>query len=169
MKRRLYYLIPGTTQAAKLVDRLEQKGIKPRYIHAIVNREIDLSELPLTNVRQRKDIGKHIEKWMWDTDLVLFFIALLSLLLMIIQQVPGWSLIIPIGIMAITFVLGHYFVRRIPNVHLDEFCNAMKHEEIILMIDVPRHSIWDIQQWIKRHHPEAVTGGVGWTHEALNI
>lgn len=169
MKKRLYYLLPETSHAIKFVNNLELKGIRLKHIHAIANDTIDLSELPMANVRQKDDTGKKIENWFWDTDLILFFIALLSLLLMTLQQVPGWSLIIPISIMAFTFALGNYFINRIPNVHLDEFCNAMKHREILIMIDVPRADICEIQQWIKHHHPDAVTDGVDWTSEALNV
>jgi len=169
MKRRLYYLLPDTVHSTQLVSNLNRLGIKSKHIHAIANKETELSELPLSNVRQRKDLGKKIENWLWDADLILFFLALLSLFLMAIQQVPGWTLIIPISIMAVAFALAHYFVKHIPNVHLDEFCNALKHKEIILMIDVPLADIWEIQQMIKHNHPEAITGGVGWTNEALNI
>ncbi|NOY65795.1 MAG: hypothetical protein GXP13_00110 [Gammaproteobacteria bacterium] len=169
MKRRLYYLLPETSHAARLVKDLNINGVKSRHMHAVANNKTALSDLPLTNIRQRKDLGKKIENQLWDADLMLFFLALLSLFLMAIQQVPGWTLIIPISIMALTYALGNYFIQHIPNVHLDEFCNAMKHHEIILMIDVPRNDIWDVQQFIKHHHPEAVTGGIGWTSEALKI
>lgn len=169
MKRRLYYLLPETSHAIKFVTDLELKGIRLKHIHAIANNPIDLSKLPMTNVRQKDDVGKKLDNWFWDTDLILFFIALLSLLLMTIQQVPGWTFIIPIGIMLLTFALGNYFIKNIPNVHIDEFCNAMKHREILIMIDVPRADICKIQQWAKHHHPDAITGGVGWTSEALNI
>jgi len=169
MKRRLYYLLPETSHAVALVNDLHKQGVKKRHMHAIANNKIDLSDLPMVNTRQRKDMGKKVKPWLWDADLFLFFIALVSLLLMAIQQVPGWTLIIPISIMALTFALGHYFIKHIPNDHLDEFCNAMKHREILLMIDVPRDRIWELQQWIKHHHPDAVAGGVGWTSEALII
>jgi len=169
MKRRLYYLLPDTTHSIKLISNLNRRGIKSKHIHAIANKGIDLSELPLSNVRQRKDLDKKIKNWLWDADLILFFLALLSLFLMTIQQVPGWTLIIPISIMAIAIALAHYFVKHIPNVHLDDFCNALKNKEIILMVDIPLTDIWEIQQLIKHNHPEAVTGGVGWTSEALNI
>ena len=169
MKRRLYFLLPETSHAARLVDDLQQRGISASSMHTIANEGIDISSLPSSNPRQRNNTANKLENWLWDIDLILFFLALIALLLMIAQQVPGWTLIIPLAIMAVTVALGSYFIKHIPNVHLQEFRSALRHREILLMVDVDKAHVHDTLHWVEHHHPEAVTGGVSWTSTALKI
>jgi hypothetical protein len=37
------------------------------------------------------------------------------------------------------------------------------------MVDVNKSRVHQIEHWVQKHHPEAVTGGVGWTSTALRI
>ena len=91
----------------RLAKVLGQHDIAWSDMHTIAHEGIDISRLPSANTRQRDDTGRKLENWLWDADLVVFFLALIALLLMSVQQVPGWTLIIPIGIMVICFALGN--------------------------------------------------------------
>jgi len=137
-------------------------------MHTLANNEVDLSDLPDAHQWPQKDVTRKVTNWFWDADLLLFFLALLSLLLMIVQQVPGWSLIIPIGIMAITYVIGSHFVKKIPHLHMEEFKEALRHREILVMVDVRKSRIQDVHTMVHKLHPEAVVGGVGWSLKALH-
>ena len=58
---------------------------------------------------------------------------------------------------------------RIPNVHLDEFRDALAHGEILLMVDVAQQRVADIEDCVHHNHPETTIGGVGWGTEALGL
>ncbi len=58
---------------------------------------------------------------------------------------------------------------RIPDVHLDEFRGTLSHGEILLMVDVPKAKVFEVEETVERHHPEAVPGGTRWTIGRLGI
>ena len=70
--------------------------------------------------------------------------------------------------MLTTFLAGLEFTTHIPNVHVSEFSDAIHHREILLMVDVPVSQVARVEELVHRHHPEAVTGGVGWQIDALH-
>jgi len=57
----------------------------------------------------------------------------------------------------------------VPDTHLDEFRGALSHSEVLLMVDVPRQRVAEIEEIVRQQHPEATLGGAGWTIEALRI
>lgn len=83
------------------------------------------------------DLGARLETIFWDGNLVLFFLALMTLIILILMNVSGFWLVVPSIIMLTTFIVGAGFTKHIPNVHLSEFADALRHQEILLMVDVP--------------------------------
>lgn len=169
MKRRLYFLMPDTLHARELVQELEQHGIDRRCIHAIAGEGVDPGDLPQATSQQRGDVAARIEKVLWLGNLAVFFLALLVLIVMALSQ-SGWPwLLLPAGIMAASFLGGLGFTTRVPNVHLDEFRDALRHAEVLLLVDVPVRQVARIEKLVHRRHPEAAVGGVGWSISDLPV
>ena len=168
MKRRLYFLLPDTEHTRAVVDELEASGIDRKHMHVIAAQGVDLEGLPVATRKQRRDLGARLEALFWDGNLVLFFIALLVLIVLALMQVSWYWLLLPAAIMLATFLSGVEFTHHIPNVHLSEFSDAIHHREILLMVDVPVRKVAQVETMVHRHHPEAVTGGVGWHVDALH-
>ena len=53
--------------------------------------------------------------------------------------------------------------------HLDEFHAALQHGELLLVVDVSRDCVEDVEELMRRRHPEAVTGGSAWTPDAFGV
>jgi hypothetical protein len=79
-----------------------------------------------------------------------------------------WSAV-ALFIMLATFIAGEQFVVHVPNVHLTEFTDALSHGEILLMVDVPKNRVAEIEHFVHHRYPEAVVGGVGWSIDAFDI
>jgi hypothetical protein len=169
MKRRLYFLLPDNAHAAALVRDLEMGGIARAHMHAIAGRGGDVSSLPVASSMQRNDTGARIERYLWSGHLAVFFLALIALVALALLPVPAGWLLLPAAVMLACFVSGLEFVVRTPNVHLDEFRSALRHREILLMIDVPVGLVADVENLAHRRHPEAMAGGVGWSIETLPV
>jgi hypothetical protein len=169
IKRRLYFLLPDTEHARLVVRELEARGIQRKFMHAIAGRGGEVSDLPVASPMQRNDLGARIERYLWGGNLALFFMALIALVVLALLSLPWWWLLLPAGIMLVSFLTGLEFVMHTPNVHLAEFQSAMRHREILLMIDVPVGQVAEVETLVHRRHPEAIAGGVGWSVDALHV
>ncbi|HBE92720.1 MAG TPA: hypothetical protein DDW55_09400 [Gammaproteobacteria bacterium] len=169
MKRRLYFLLPDTVHTRAVVNNLKVFGISTDAMHTLSKPGVDLSGLPVTTGRQRADSGAKLETILWDGNLAIFFIALVALITMAYMGLSWFWLLLSAAVMLVTFVPGIVFTSQVPNVHLSEFRDAMRHGEILLMIDVPIWRVEHVETLVHKHHPEAVVGGVGWHIDALHI
>jgi hypothetical protein len=168
MLRRLYYIFPIRKQVESAVEELKDLGIDQKRMHTIAREDIDISELPPATVRQRSDFGARLEVWMWDLNLLLFFTAAGALVFTLFFSLWYWGLGLAL-VMAASFLLGNHFATHIPKMHLSGLRAALNHGEILLLVDVPRWHVREVEATVLRHHPEAGIGGVGWTLEALHI
>jgi len=169
MKRRLYFLLPDNVHAAALISDLESRGIERNHMHAIAGRGGDVSGLPAASHMQHNDTGARIERYLWSGNLLVFFVALIALVVLALLPLPAWWLLLPGAIMLACFLSGLEFVMRTPNVHLEEFKSALRHREILLMIDVPVEQVAEVENQVHRRYPEAMAGGVGWSLDALPV
>lgn len=162
MLRRLYWLFPSCPPAERAVRELKQLGVSRKRIHTLGPAGLDLGNLPPATLRQRSDLGAKIEHLIWNLNLSLFFLALGVALIALWQG--SWSWAVGCGLFMLGSVFaGNYFASRIPKTHLDQQADALRHNEILLMVDVPVWRIAEVENAIKRHHPELYGGGVGWT------
>lgn len=168
MKRRLYFLLPDVEHTRAVINELQMTGLSTGQLHALAGPGTDLQNLPRATERQRRDTGKRLEALFWNGNLAVFSIALVTLVVMAYLQTAWYWLLLPATVMLVSFMLGEEFTRRIPNVHLSEFRDALQHEEILLMVDVPAGAVTDVEDRVHRRHPEAVTGGVGWHIDSLH-
>jgi len=168
MKRRLYFLLPDVEHTRAIISELQISGVPTDQVHVLAGPSIDLLDLPRATGRQQRDFGRWLETVLWNGNLAVFFIALCALILLAWLQLSWYWLLLPAAVMLVAFVLGEEFTRRIPNIHLSEFRDALQHGEILLMVDVPVSAVAAVEERVHRHHPEAVVSGVGWHVAALH-
>lgn len=166
--RRLYLLFPGRDFALRAVAELQTLGIERRHIHTLAKPDVDISGLPKATVRQQNDLMARLEHWFWDINLLIFFFALALLLVSLWLSAWPWSLF-SLLVMGITFMLGNHFAKHVPHAHVSECRTALRHGEILLLVDVPRWQAATIERAVRRSHPEMELGGIGWTPDALGI
>ncbi len=167
MYTRLYFVIPDVTHARRLVSDLNAAGVDSAHIHAVANDSIDLAGLPRATHRQRRDVLHRMEHWLWRANLVTFFLALAGLVLGVI----GGSALLIVSMLALAIAnltVGILWV-QVPDTGLREFGEALTHQEVLLMVDVPNRRITEIEQLVHKRHPEAVPGGRSWSVDALGL
>jgi hypothetical protein len=166
--RRLYFIVPDEPQAVRIVADLETVGVDRQHIHAIAGKGTTLEKLPVANERQRRDAVWRLQQILWLGNLVLFVLGAIGLIVFVLQGSLTGA-ILSFAAMALTLTAGFLFATRVPDTHLDEFRGVLSHHEVLLMVDVPPQQVADIEELIRRRHPEATVGGTGWTIEALQI
>ena len=167
MLRRLFFLFPDEACAQRVVKQLVFINVSERNIHAISNG-VELKTLPEATERQKNDTAFRVESFLWNTNLLLFIIALLMFFITLVLKDFYWALF-ALSVMTANFFAGEHFVVKVPDVHLTEFTDALSHGEILLMVDVPVARVAEIESFVHRNHPEAVVGGVSWTVDAFGI
>jgi len=166
--RRLYFLLPDQQHTRSVVDELTLDGINIRNMHAHGARGTPLDGLPAASLRQTNDAAGHLENFLWNANLLSFFVAFgIFIILAFTTGATPW-LFAPVLIMAANFLIGVRFV-RLPNTDLDEFRDALAHGEILLMVDVTEERVADIEKLVHHHHPEAAVGGVSWGTPAFEL
>lgn len=166
MLRRLYLLFPQAQAVQQTVAELQEAGVSLRNLHTIAKEGVDISGLPPATVRQRNDFSARLETIFWNFNLLLFFTALLVLMIALFTS-NLTAVILSLVVAFITFMAGHHFASQVPRAHLDECSSAIKHGEILLLVDVPRWKIKEVMSLVHRQHPDMELGGVTWTLQGL--
>ncbi len=166
--RRLYLLFPSRQFAERAVVDLLALGTDRQHIHTVAKQGVDVTGLPKATVRQQNDLLARLDHWFWDINLLVFFFALVMTAIAIWLTswlwAAGWLIV-----MGVTFYLGNHFAKHVPHAHMIECQTALRHGEILLMVDVPRWQVARIEKAIRRQHPEVEVGGVSWVLDALGV
>ena len=169
MKRRLYFMFPSAAQAQAAVDELTaREGIKARHMHAMARKGVDLGELPVATALQQKALSAKLARWLWESDLALFALALVGFITVLFFGQVLWALI-ALLVMALTIIIGALYAMRVPESSLREFQSSLAHGEVLLMVDVPMHKVSAVEYCIGHHHHSAVAGGSSWSMDLFGI
>jgi len=156
--RRLYYLFPDVEHTQQIVDELLLKRINIKHIHTIARDGIHLGSLPEASLFQKFDL-RHS-----------FFVGLVAGVFLGIGMGIAFHtyLQIPLGglMIATTFIgaiLGAWASTMIgmmtPNIELKPFQPDIKEGKILLMVDIEKSRVDEIEDLVKQLHPEAAFSG----------
>ena len=168
MFRRLNFLLPNAQLAQKVVNELSSLGVKNRYIHAYAKQNFPAASLNPATVNQINDEAREIEKIFWNGNLFMFFLFFIILIVAITNQQYMLALL-SLAVMILNFAAGNFFAKHIPHTHISEFKEALNHNELLLMVDVPDEKVGYIENKIHRHHPAAIEAGTSWTLKSVDI
>ena len=148
MMRRIFFLLPNKQHIRDIVVDLKQQGVSQTHMHIVSGH--------------RRDRIYNIEKRLWFGNILMFFIALIATFVLIVFGLYLYT-ILTLVIMTLCLTLGALFTTKIPNTHISEFESALKHGEVLLVVNTQKQQVRNIEHNIRRRHPEVITGGVGWT------
>jgi hypothetical protein len=167
MYRRIFYLFPNKTETQKAVNELLDAKLSIHQMHVLSRPDIDLEGLPASAPNQQRDTHTKIENSLWNLNLVIFFVALFVLVISFIS-VSYWWASAALSVMIATYWAGYYYLTK-PTIHLAGFHAAFEHSEILLMVDVPKHKVAEIEQLLSKKNPSALEEGISWTPSDLSM
>lgn len=167
MKRRLYFLFPSEKDAHGAVESLSEAGIQWQHVHALGKKDQEFHTLPMATKWQATNLRARIARWIWDGELALFALLVIAFVIALFLGMFSGAVLLLIAA-ALLVAVGAYYATRIPEMSLDEFKEALCHNEILLMVDVPYRRVNEIEQ-LMRKHPGAVAQGTSWTIEGIGI
>ncbi len=168
MFKRIYLLSPDVEHAQSVVAELEGSGVSREYIYSMAREDIDIGSLPPATREQKRGSVWFFDRLFWVSDMVLYMLALVFFTLALYLEYYTWAGVAFV-LMSIAWAIGEIYTIKEPHVHLTGVRGALARGEILLMVDVPKPQVHEINQMISKHHPEIDHGVVGWNFRELVI
>ena len=163
MRRRIYWLLPDLSSAQRTMDDLLLARVEERHMHFVAREGVDLSGLHPANVLQTSDVIRAAETGLvvgGGTGALLGAVAAVAY--PIVGDSPQWGLIAVLAVLGAG--IGAWASSMIgistPSQRLKRFQPAIEQGQILLMVDVPRRRVDEIEARLEKLHPEAHLEGV---------
>lgn len=158
MKRRIYWLMPDLASARRAMDDLVRARVDVARIHFAGPEGMDMAGLHAANVWQTSDVV-HAAKTGWAVGSACGIVVGLMAALMfpVFGDDPEWEVAVLVAVVG--GVVGTWSASMIgisiPSPRLQRFEGAIAQGQILLMVDLPRSRVRDIEALLQSAHPEA--------------
>jgi hypothetical protein len=160
--RRIYFLVPTVPSAKAIVNDLLLARIEERHIHVLAKEGTPLEDLPEAKLAQKSDLIPSLERGAAAGGLTGLLAGVVAVTFPPAGLVLGGGALLGITLFGAGF--GAWMSSMVgvglPSSRLKEFESAIARGELLMMIDVPRDRVDDIEALVKRHHPEAELEGL---------
>jgi anti-sigma factor RsiW len=159
--KRIYFLSPDLETTRRIVDDLLLARIEERHIHVLAKRGTPLEELPEATLMQKSDFVPAVQRGLalgGGSGVLAGLVAI---------ALPGASPVIAGGVLLGTALagagigawLGGMVGMNVGNTRLRRFEKAIESGQLLVLVDVPRARVEEIETWIKQHLPRAQLKG----------
>ncbi|MDK3023586.1 DUF1269 domain-containing protein [Cupriavidus taiwanensis] len=162
MRKRIFWLLPDLSSARRTMDDLLLARVENRHIHFVARDGADMTGLHEANLFQTSDIVHAAEMGLMVGGGVGVVAGVVVAMFPIVSDTPQWGLV---GVLAVLgAVFGAWAASMIgssaPNSRLRAFEKDIEAGKILLMVDVPRTRVEEIETLLRNAHPEASFAGV---------
>ena len=163
MRRRIYWLLPDLASARKTMDDLLLARISSEHMHFVGPEDADMSGLHAANILQTSDVIRAAQAGLvigGAGGAVLGAVA--AVFFPIVGDSPQWGMVAVLA--GVGALFGAWSSSMIgsstPSSRLKRFTAAIEKGQILLMVDVPRSRVDEIEARLQALHPEAHLEGV---------
>jgi hypothetical protein len=158
--RRIYFLAPNIEISKKIVDELLLARIEERHIHVLAKRGTPMENLPEATYLQKTDFIPALEQGLALGGLTGILAGLVAMAL------PGGLVLAGGALLATTLAgagvgawMSSMVGSSIGNRRIQQFEEAIEKGAFLMMVDVPKDRVEEIEAIIKKHHPDAECEG----------
>lgn len=160
--RRIYFLVPSVASTKAIVDDLLLAHIEERRIHIVARAGTPLEDLPEAGVAQRSDLVPALQKGVAAGGLSGLLAGALAVTFPPAGLVLGGGALLGLTLFGAGF--GAWMSGMVgiglPSSRIEKFETAITRGELLMLIDVPRARVEEIEAMVKRHHPESELEGI---------
>ncbi len=159
--RRIYFLVPDIPTTKKIVDELLLARIEERHIHVLAKRGTPLEDLPEASLLQKTDFIPAVERGvaMGGTAGILAGLVAFTL--------PPAGAVVAGGILLATALtgagvgawLGGMAGMNVANSRTKLFEDAIEAGQLLVLADVPRTRVEEIEERVRQHLPKVEIEG----------
>jgi len=159
--KRIYFLLPKIEMARKVVDELLLQRIDIDHIHVLAKRGTEMGNLPEASYLQKSDFIPALEQGLLTGGFTGFVVGVVAL------SMTGGELFTGVTLLAATLVgsvfgafVSSLLGSSVGNRQIKQFDKAINEKgEFLMMVDLPRGRIEEIEQAIKIKNPGALCEG----------
>lgn len=154
-------MLPDLDTTKIVVDELLLKRIDEHHIHVVAKEGTPMGDLPEANLLQKSDFIPAMERGLAVGGItgILAGIAAVTF--------PPAGLILGGGAILGTSLAGAgigawisgMIGMDVPNSQIEKFEGAIEKGEVLMMVDIPKERVDEIEALVQQHHPEADVGG----------
>ena len=155
--RRLYFLVPNVDCAKKIHNELLLARVEERHMHVIAKQGTPMDDLPEARLAQQSDLIPALERGTVVGGLTGLVAGIIAVTFPPADLVLGGAAVLATGLAGVGFgaLMSTMIGVSVPNTRLRRFRKAIDNGELLMMVDIPKHRIAEIEDLIKAHHPEA--------------
>jgi hypothetical protein len=162
MRRRLYFVLPDLGSAIRTGNDLLLARVEDRYMHFLAKRGMSLGQLHEANFFQKSDLRHSMQLGFLLGGCAGFLGGIY------IYLTPPEGANLQLVTILIATVVGALFGAwaasmigiSTPNTALKRFEAKIGEGRVLLMVDVPKDRVEEIQELVHRSHPEASDHGL---------
>lgn len=162
MLRRIYFLVPTVAEARAIVDELLLARIEERHLHVVAREGTALEDLPEAKVAQSSDLVPALQRGVAAGGLAGLLAGALAVTFPPAGLVLGGGALL--GLTAFGAGFGAWMSSMVgvglPNSRIEEYQQAIEGGQLLLMVDVHRDRVEEVEGLVTRHHPQAELEGV---------
>ncbi len=159
--RRLYFTLPDISTAATVVDELLLKRIASNRVHVLAKTGTALGDLPEASLFQKSDFIPAVERGLAVGGITGLIAGAVIVGLPPAGLSLGGGVILSAGLAGAS--IGAWVSSMIgvdvPNSQIHQFEQAIEAGEILMMVDIPKARVAEIEALVYSHHPNASAGG----------
>lgn len=157
--RRLYFLLPDLDVTHKVVQELLLQRIDDRHIHVMAREDMDLGDLPRASLAQRSDFIPGMERGVAFGGATGIVAGLVALLMPEVVITGGAILAMGLVGAGMGAWAGGMIGLDVRNSQMRRFEEPLARGHILVMVDVRKDRVREIESSVRKHHPEAGYGG----------
>lgn len=156
MRKRIYWLLPNLDSAQKTMNELLLARVSDHYIHFVAEDGADMTGLHAANILQTSDLVESAQTGLLVGAGIGAAAGVVAAYQLASTAAPALVVIALAGIGA---ALGAWASSMIgsstPSRRLRRFEKAISEGQYLLMVDVPRSRVTEIEALLEATHPEA--------------
>jgi hypothetical protein len=153
--RRIYFLVPDVALARRIVDELLLARIEERHLHVLAKRGTPLEDLPEASLMQKTDFVPAVQRGFALGGATGMLAGLVAVAL------PATPLVVAGGVLLAASLggagvgawLGGMVGMNVGNTRLKQFADAIERGALLIMADVPRERVDEIEERVRKHLP----------------
>lgn len=159
--RRIYFLLPNVEVARKVVDELLLARVDEGHIHVIAKEGTPMEDLPEASLAQKSDLVPALERGLTVGGATGVLAGVIAVTFPPAGLALGGGALLALALAGsgVGAIMSTMIGVSAPNSHTKQFEDAVNKGEILMLVDVPKARVDEIEGMIKQHHPDAEMEG----------